>query len=99
MPPTSIEYFSNNRNPGVVFLVPAMIPWYPALRANSIVFVDCNAMPEHLQRMFNDSLSACKMFFTGPVTTATLILPDEVSTGFKCSPSSTNHSTANPHWS
>jgi hypothetical protein len=29
-PPTSREYFSTMRKPGVVFLVPATVPFHPA---------------------------------------------------------------------
>lgn len=40
IPPTSIPYFSTNRNPGVVFRVPAIMPLYPFARAMSKNLLD-----------------------------------------------------------
>ena len=64
MPPTSSEYFSTSRNPGVVFLVPATSPCHPWSSASCRSRLATVAMPLALVKQFKATRSPSRMFFT-----------------------------------
>jgi hypothetical protein len=104
IPPTIIPYFSTSLKPGVVFLVPAIVPFHPLSLAASrnlrdltsaIVPVDqisityTEAIPLHLARVFKATRSPSKSCLAFPRTMATLVLVF----GGTTDPSGINHST------
>ena len=64
IPPTSSEYFSTSRNPGVVFRVPATSPCHPWSSASCCSRLDIVAMPLALVKQFSATRSPSRMFLT-----------------------------------